>query len=126
MTTKHKDIIALAGRVLVGGLFVYAGWVKLADMASTVGFFQQLGIVAFLAYAVSIAEFVGGLLIILGLWARVAGVVLAVIMLGAIWYGRTMGAQGMMPPVGILSALLLLIAHGAGIWSLGARFFKRA
>jgi putative oxidoreductase len=121
MTTKHKNVVIFVARVLVGLIFLYAGWAKLADMSTTIGFFQQLGIVAVLAYAVSIAEFVGGILLILGLWTHIAATVLAVIMLGAIWYSHTMGFQGIMPPLGVFSALLYTIASGAGAWALGKK-----
>jgi len=110
----NKNLAVLIVRIIIGGIFITTGWMKVFDMVATVGFFNGLGIASFLAYVVSYAELVGGILIILGLWTEIATGVLAIIMLVAIYYVRSMGFQGFMGPLAVLAGLISLIASGAG------------
>ena len=71
-------------RLGLAAVFIVHGWAKLADLPGTVGFFSALGLPTFLAYVVAVIEFGGGLAMLLGIFARVAGALLAIVMLGAI------------------------------------------
>lgn len=111
----------LVARLLVGGIFLYTGWLKVSDLGMAVSYFGQLGVPAFLAYIISFAELLGGLAIVLGIWAEFASIGLGVIMIGAMWFGfkaaPSLGAsplQLIMPNIAILSALLMVIVSGAG------------
>ncbi len=117
----NKNLAVLIVRLIIGGIFVATGWMKVSDMATTVGFFGGMGIPAFLAYIVSYAELVGGVLIVLGLWTEISAGVLAIIMLFAIWYTRSMGFQGFMGPLAVLAGLVSLIASGAGQYAVGKK-----
>ncbi|HEU0080891.1 MAG TPA: DoxX family protein [Candidatus Paceibacterota bacterium] len=121
MSPTKRGVFLLIVRLIIGGIFIAAGWMKVSAMAMTVGYFAQMGIPAFLAYVVGYVELVGGVLIVLGLWSCLAAFVLAVIMLFAIWYSRSMGFQGMMPPLAVLAGLLSIIESGAGKFSLGKK-----
>ncbi len=114
ISQAHKDIIILAVRVIVGGIFIAAGWMKVSDMAMTVGYFSQMSIPVVLTYVVSYAELIGGILIVLGIWSSCSAAVLSVIMLFAIWFTRGMGFQGMMAPLAVLAGLLSIVASGTG------------
>jgi putative oxidoreductase len=114
MFSKKKDLLTLIVRLIIGGIFVCAGWMKAVDMAATVGFFSQLGFAAFLAYIVTYVELIGGILIVLGIRTDVAASVLAVVMLVAIYVSFGLGFQGMMAPLAVLSGLIAILAHGAG------------
>ncbi|HVT75373.1 MAG TPA: DoxX family protein [Candidatus Paceibacterota bacterium] len=118
---KRKDILILATRIIIGGLFIFAGWAKASDMGMTVGFFSQMGLPAFLAYIVTYAELAGGVAVILGLWTELAACGLAIIMIGATYYSYKMAPmmnvpafQAIMPTLAIFAALCALMAVGAG------------
>jgi len=80
----NPNVGILLIRVALGAVFIAHGWAKFADMEGTIGFFSSLGMAAFLAYFVSAAELVGGILMILGLFVRPVGIILASIMAVAI------------------------------------------
>ena len=81
----------LLPRVLVGLAFILSGWGKLHNLEGFTGFFTELGIPApgLMAPFVAGTEFVGGILLVVGLGTRVAAAALActmlVAMLTAVW-----------------------------------------
>lgn len=121
----------LVARILVGAIFIYAGWVKVSDMSMTLGFFSQMGLGSFVAYLVSYAELLGGIALVLGLWAELASLGLIIIMLGAVYFGYkgalasgTPLMQALMPNIAIIAALLAVMGAGAG--KLALRFGKKS
>jgi uncharacterized membrane protein YphA (DoxX/SURF4 family) len=71
-------------RLVAGVIFIYHGISKLSDMPSTVGFFASLGLGAFFAWLVALVELLGGVSLILGLWSRFFGALLAIVMVVAL------------------------------------------
>ncbi|MBI5134490.1 MAG: DoxX family protein [Candidatus Taylorbacteria bacterium] len=121
MLTRYKDVLLFAARLIIGGIFLSAGWMKVADMTMTVGYFGQMGLPAFVAYLVAYAEIAGGLAVILGLWIELASMGLFVIMVGASFYSYKGAAamniavfQALMPVLAIISGLFGLMVSGAG------------
>jgi putative oxidoreductase len=112
----NKNIAILVVRLIIGGIFITTGWMKVSDLSMTVGFFSQLGIAAFLAYVVTYVELIGGILIVLGLWTEIAAIALGVVMLGAIYYTMSMGFQGFMGPLAVLGGLVSILGTGAGTY----------
>jgi len=76
----------LVARIVVGWVFVWSGWGKLNDIPTVVENFVGWGIplAHLLAPFVSVVEFVGGLLLLLGLFTRLVAVPLIVVMVVAI------------------------------------------
>lgn len=122
MLSRHKDILTLIARLIIGGIFVYAGWVKISDMPATIAFMGDMGITPFWAYLASYAEFIGGMFIIAGFYSQYAAAILSIVMLVAIYKSRSMGLQGFMPPLAVLAALVMILGSGAGSCSLGRCF----
>jgi len=115
---NRKDIGLLVARIIVGGIFIFAGWVKVSDMASTIGFFGQMGFSPFWAYLTSYTELIGGVLIALGLWTCLASVVLSIVMLVATYVSyKGMGIQGMMGPLSLLAPLIVFATSCGGKYS---------
>ncbi len=81
---SRTDLALLLVRVGLGVVFALHGWQKVNAMEGTIAFFGTLGLPAFIAYAVAYIEFIGGLLLIIGLFTKVAAILLAVVMIGAI------------------------------------------
>lgn len=73
-------------RIGVGTVFVQSGWGKLHNLEQVTGFFTELGLPApgFHAVLVSTTELVGGTLVLVGLFTRLAAIPLLVTMLVAI------------------------------------------
>ena len=76
----------LVARVPVGWVFLWSGWGKLNDLPTVIENFVGWGIPFpnILAPFVSTVEFLGGLLLLLGLFTRLAAAPLIVVMIVAI------------------------------------------
>lgn len=76
----------LLARVAVGWVFLWSGWGKLGALPLVIENFRGWGIPSpeLLAPFVSGVEFVGGILLVLGLFTRIAAVPLAITMIVAI------------------------------------------
>ncbi|WP_342472020.1 DoxX family protein [Metasolibacillus sp. FSL H7-0170] len=73
-------------RAVLGLTFFIHGFSKFqGGIANTAGFFDSIGVPGFMAYVVAVIELVGGIILILGLGTRVVSMLLAVIMIGAIF-----------------------------------------
>ena len=100
-------------RVVVGAVFIAHGWQKLQMIDGVIGFFGKLGFAPFFAYLVAWVEFVGGLAMLLGVFTRIAGYLLAAVMIVAIFSVKLkMGFLG-----GYELDLTLLVAALALAWS---------
>lgn len=117
----RKDISALIVRLIIGGIFIAAGIMKLSAMGGdmgTIAFFAKIGLPAFVAYLVAYVELIGGAFVVLGLWTCISAIPLAVIMLVAISLTYKMGIQGFGYPLVTLAGLVSLIGSCGGKYSL--------
>ena len=91
----------LFARIVVGEVFLVSGWVKLHNLPQMIENFAGWGIPfpTVLTPFASVVELVGGLLLILGLFTRLAAVQLAFVMVVAI-------ATALWPDVDSLDTLL--------------------
>ncbi|MBC7278771.1 DoxX family protein [Nocardioides sp.] len=140
-TGLFNDVVLLAARVVVGGIFVAHGWQKYDQgFAGTEQFLGGLGIPqpTIAAQVATYVELVGGALLMLGLFAPVVGVLLAAQMAGAIWYAhRTtevfvdQGGWELAAALGVSALVLGLVAPGRFTldqlltWPFKARAAKR-
>lgn len=121
-----RNSTLLLMRLCVGGIFVYAGWMKLTNMDSVVGMFEQMGYIApvFWAYLVGIVEVLGGGLMILGICTRINAVLLAAIMVVALVTVMIPGGKwdaGTQLVITLLVGNLLLSATGGGAWRIWSK-----
>ena len=84
---KTAPYAALLLRVSTGLLFLAHGLLKVFvfTIPGTVGFFESLGLPGAFAYAVILAELLGGLALILGIAVRPVSIALVPVLLGAAW-----------------------------------------
>lgn len=84
---KYYDWAPLLLRIGVGVVFIITGWGKLTGIEGTQGFFGQLGIPlpGLMAWVVALVEFFGGLMVLLGAYVRVPALLLAFIMVVALF-----------------------------------------
>ncbi len=125
----NPDLGMLFIRLALGAAFIHAGWLKLMNMDMTVGFFGILGIPVWLAYVVAYSEFLGGIAMVLGIFTRYAGIVLAAIMIVAtlvVHLPKGFGLQGggYEYTLVLLLAALSAVTLGSGKYSL-AQLIKR-
>ena len=123
-------------RLYWGWQFAQTGWGKLHNLAKITDFFASLNIPfpAANAHFVASLEFVGGLLLIVGLGTRLVGLLLAGNMLVAYWTAdhealtsiiSDPGKFYVVDPYTFLFASLLVLIFGAGWLSLDALMMKR-
>jgi len=113
-------------RITVGMVFLVHGYQKLFHMGfhGVAGFFGHAGIPLPLvsAVVVTLVEFVGGILLIAGIWTRIAAALLAVDMAVAILVVHLkhgfFNPMGFEFPLTLLAATLCLALSGGGMFSL--------
>ncbi len=115
----------LAGRVLLAAMFLLSGIGKISGYAGTQGYMEAMGVPGALLPLVIALEILGAIAVIVGLRTRLAAAGLAVFTLAAgfIFHGGADQMQQIMllKNVAIAGGFLLLVARGAGDWSLDAR-----
>ena len=123
--TGWRATAAFLGRLAGGAVFVVFGAGKFTNHASEVASFHQYGLPAADAfvYVIGAVELVGGLLLILGMAARPAAIVLAGDMVGAIIFsgiGRGELVSLTLAPAE-LALCLFLVWTGPGAFALDRR-----
>ncbi len=116
----------LAGRVLISVMFLMAGIGKIGGYAGTQGYMQAHGVPSALLPLVIALEIGGSLLVIAGLWTRVAALALAAFSIAAALlfhfnFADPMQQINFMKNLAIAGGFLFLVANGAGAWSVDAR-----
>jgi putative oxidoreductase len=115
----------LAGRVLLSAMFLDAGIGKVSGFAGTQGYMEAMGVPGALLPLVIALEVFGAIAIIVGFRTRLAAAALAAFTLAAgfIFHGGADQMQQIMllKNVAVAGGFLLLVARGAGDWSLDAR-----
>ena len=126
----------LAVRLYWGWQFAQTGWGKLHNISKITGFFASLNIPfpSVSAHFVSGLEFVGGILLILGLGSRLIGLLLAGNMFVAYWAAdhealtsifSDPGKFYVADPYTFLFAALMALIFGAGMFSIDALLVQR-
>ncbi len=125
-----RPFTLLAVRIILGGLFVYHGIDKFdAGISMIEGMFTSWGVPVpgLTAPLTAVVEIAGGLALIAGIGTRMAGMILGVVMLGAIVYVKAdLGVISSEPMPGAeldlayLAGLATLVAFGPGRLSIDA------
>ena len=125
-----QSVVLLLARVLMAYIFLFAGYNKLLNIGPTEGFMQHLGLPAFFAYLTVLLELGGGMAVLLGVYTRVAAVLLAgFCLLTAMLVHFHPDDPGnmlhFMKNLSMAGGFLVLALHGAGRISLGYQFRLR-
>ena len=122
----QQNFLDLAGRILISAIFLLSGFSKVGGYAGTQGYMEAMGVPGALLPLVIALEILAPIAIIVGYRVRGAAFLLAgFTLLAALLFHRNLGdpIQYLMfwKNVAMAGGLLLLVARGAGDWSLDAR-----
>lgn len=122
----NPDLALLILRVVLGIIMVYHGWPKLTNLGGTIEGFAGMGIPlpALAAVFATVAELVGGVLMLVGAFTDIAGLLFAIDMLGAIIFvhaknGFSVSNNGVEWPLALLAMALAIALAGPGRYSAG-------
>lgn len=133
MSQTVQDTLNLAARLLIVALFLPAGIGKLTGFDGTVGYIASAGLpLPAVGAALAVAVEIGASLALLaGFGTRIAAAVLAVFTLVAsVFFHAYWAAPAdqayvaellFFKNIAVVGGLLMLVAYGAGRWSLDAR-----
>lgn len=118
--------ISLVARILLAAIFIQAGAGKFPGYAATQAYMAKMGVPGELLPLVIALEIGGGVAILIGLYARLAGLALALFTLAAavLFHGEAGDRMQMilfMKNVAIAGGLLLLAANGPGRFAVNDR-----
>lgn len=127
---KRCDYTDLLGRVLIGAIFLFAGYGKIVGFSGTKAYMQSSalavfgsGVVSALLVLTIILEVAGGMMLILGYRTRCISYILAgfVVLATALFHTGAGQSMLMTKNVMIIGGLLVVAANGAGRLSLDAK-----
>jgi putative oxidoreductase len=124
----NLDAALLIVRVVLGIIMLYHGLPKVTNLGGTIEGFTGMGIPipAVSATFATVAEVGGGLLLLLGVLTDIAGLLIAIDMLGAIIFvhaknGFAVTDGGVEWPLALLAMALGIALAGPGRFSVGGR-----
>jgi putative oxidoreductase len=125
MPLPVKEAAALAGRVLLAGLFLHEAWSKLANYSAAVAYAEAFGVPGQLMPLAIATEAGCSLLILIGYQARAAALLLAgFCIVTAVLFHSKLGNRNELlhfeKDLAIAGGLLVLFAQGAGHWAIDA------
>lgn len=113
---KLHDITHFGIRAAIGTIFIVHGSGKFDP--GFVGFLNQIGIPAEMQILIALAEFVPGILLIIGVLTRISALILSIDMLGAIFHVKhadhLTGQGGYEFDLILLAGVLSVIVAGPG------------
>lgn len=119
----RADIALLVTRLIIGGIFINAGWMKVTNMDMILGFFSALGIPTFITYIVAYGELIAGILLVLGLFTRYASLFVTVVIIVATFLTFKNAPDTLVGHLAIIAAAIALLGNGGGKYAV--RKFKR-
>jgi putative oxidoreductase len=131
--TRTAPYAALVLRIALGVMFIAHAALKyyVFTMPGTVQFFQSIGLPGALAYFTVWAEFLGGVLILAGLYSRWVSAALVPVLLGATWahsgngWAFTAANGGWEYPAFLAAAAVAQALLGDGRYALASVFERR-
>jgi len=126
---KLKPLALLLLRLALGIIFMFHGYPKLfGHTRDMMPFFEKVGLPGFFVYIAGVFEFFGGITLILGLFTRLTGLLLAIEMSVAIWrvhlpQGPITQVKNYEFPMVLAVAAFTLATVGAGLISLDHAIF---
>lgn len=126
-----EKITQVIARVMLGHLFLIAGWQKIGGYEGAQGYMESVGVPGMLLPLVILLELGAGLAIIIGWQTKLAAAALALFTIAsAVLFHHNFSDQMQtimfMKNIAISGGLMLLAVYGAGACSLDNRSSKNA
>lgn len=120
---NHKDFAPFALRIGIGGLFIFAGLMKLMNPSGVVQMLTKIGFPAPLAFAwlLIIVELLFGAAVLTGFQLKYTTVPLAIVLVVAVAVNIAAQPMGALKDVALLAMLVSLWLSGPGIWGLSKK-----
>jgi putative oxidoreductase len=120
-----SNILILVGRMLLSAIFLHEAWMKFFAYGPAQAYMQAFGVPGELLPFAIATEAGAGLLVLVGLWTRVASVLLAgfCLVAAAVFHHRFGDLNQLLhfeKNLAIAGGFLTLAAFGPGGWSLDA------
>ena len=131
-----SDFLLLAGRILLGWIFLRSGWGKIENIAGYSATFPARGLAPWMAWIAVPFEFFGGIALILGIATRYVLIGFLIFMLVATFSShaywtftdvaqRRIQDSAFWKNISIVGGILILFASGPGRFSLDHWLSKR-
>jgi putative oxidoreductase len=124
---KLKPLALLLLRCGIGLIFLVHGYAKLTHIPQWLQNFEKMAFPSYFAYIAGVLETFGGLLLVIGFFTRIAGLLLAIEMAIAIWrvhFHSVFVVHDYEFPLALGLGALALAAVGAGVISLDYAIFR--
>ncbi len=135
LASTWQDALLLVGRIMLGWIFLQAGWGKIFDIAGYATTFPRRGLEPWMAYISVPAETICGLFLIFGFATRYSILVLLFFMVVASFSShaywsfpeaqRAVQSSQFWKNVSITGGLLVLFVTAAGRFSLDTILFRK-
>lgn len=128
LDNKYSDFALLLLRLGVGIIFIVSGWGKLTGIEGVTGFFGNIGVPMpfIMAWVVALVEFFGGIMVLLGAYAKIPYLLLAIIMVVAIFLVKLdQGFSASRLELMLLLSSLALFFMGSGNYSVDHKMANR-
>lgn len=115
-------------RVVLGIIFLAHGLDKFQSGISNIsGFFESIGVPGYMAVVVAVIETVGGIALILGAATRIVSMLLAFILLVAIFTAKISAGflGGYELDVALMAIAVSLAITGSNLWSIDSLFSSK-
>ncbi|HVZ15190.1 MAG TPA: DoxX family protein [Bauldia sp.] len=122
-----RNLAFLLGRLMAAALFIYDAWVTVRSPGGAASYIDKVGLPGdALSLVLAAAMLIGGLLIVIGLWTRLAALAFAAfcIATATLFHYHTTDVGEMLQmgkDLAIAGGFLFLAAAGPGVYSLDAR-----
>ncbi len=126
-----KSIALLILRIALAIVFIYHGYGKLfggqPGMEMFTGMVGKLGfpLPGLFAYAAALTEFVGGILMLLGVFTGVVGVLMAIVMFVALAFVKKFALPAADADLALMAMAIAVALMGPGRYSLAAMMRKK-
>lgn len=132
---QWHDLLMVLARVLLGWIFIQSGWGKLMNIPGFVATMPRRGLPDFLGYIAPFVEFIGGVLLIVGLATRYTSLIMLLFIIIASFsshrYWASEPAQvanqssHFWKNVSMMGGTVLLFITGAGRYALDAMLQRK-
>ena len=124
------DLVDLIGRALLAALFIEDGWTVIHNYASTADYIAQHGVPAALLPLALVTQLGGGVLVILGLWTRLAALAIGLFCLSTAFLFHAFSADfneqiQFWKDMALAGGFFVLVANGARAYSLDALWSRQ-